>query len=139
MKYECVKKNGKLVWNSYKPLSTPNSKTFPWWNSMLQVRSFNETPKTIQQVTYFPSPNVPDSEMQKFYAVFGDVVKYWSQFYVNPQPIIVTVITEKDHDWFINKWTELGKDDTGQGWWDRTGEGEGGGGEAGAGAVLAVG
>ena len=69
-KFECLKVNGKQIWTKFKPLNTPIPNKFPWWNAMLSVRKFNQTPQKVQSVEFFPSPNVPDSEMKKFNSIF---------------------------------------------------------------------
>ena len=129
--FTCVKSGNKLIWN--KGVSVKN-KVAPeppkiietWWRAMLDSRSFSEVPKVIQSIDIKSAPNVPKSETEKISAHFNDTLVYWSQFVVNPQPLYTTIISEKDYDWFMNRWKELGSDNTGQYWWDKTGNGEGG-------------
>ena len=127
----CVKSGNKLIWN--KGVSVKN-KVAPeppkiietWWRAMLDSRSFSEVPKVIQSIDIKSAPNVPKSETEKISAHFNDTLVFWSQFVVNSQPLYTTIISEKDYEWFMNRWKELGSDNTGQYWWDKTGNGEGG-------------
>ena len=129
--FTCIKSGKKLIWN--KGVSAEN-KVAPeppkiietWWRAMLDSRSFSEVPKVIQSIDIKSAPNVPKSETEKISAHFNDTLVYWSQFVVNPQPLYTTIISEKDYEWFMNRWKELGSDNTGQYWWDKTGNGEGG-------------
>ncbi len=129
--FTCIAKGKKLIWK--KGVSAEN-KVAPeppkiietWWRAMLDSRSFSEVPKVIQSIDIKSAPNVPKSETEKISAHFNDTLVYWSQFVVNPQPLYTTIISEKDYEWFMNRWKELGSDNTGQYWWDKTGNGEGG-------------
>jgi hypothetical protein len=47
-------------------------------------------------------------------------LNFWAQFEVLKNPIPVTIFSEKDYDWYMARWIELGRDNTGQGQWDRT-------------------
>jgi hypothetical protein len=97
-----------------------------WWAAMLDVRSHKKTPVTLQTMDFKAAPNVSEEESKKFKSLIDEVLVYWSQFVVNPLPLNVTVISEKDYDWYMGRWKELGSDNTGQFWWDKTGNGEGG-------------
>jgi hypothetical protein len=150
--YTCVKNGKKLVWDKGvliskvkdlpkadgvpKPTPIPSSSPIPvatqaeeiefWWSAMLDVRSHKKTPATIQTMDFKAAPNVSEDESKKFKSLIDEVLVYWSQFVVNPLPLNVTIISEKDYDWYMGRWKELGSDNTGQYWWDKTGGGEGG-------------
>ena len=51
---------------------------------------------------------------------------FWSQFVFSSRVLPVTVITEKDYDFFIDRWKKLGSDNTGDFWWKMTNGGQGG-------------
>jgi len=150
--YTCVKSGKKFVWNKgvaipvAKPSPAPTASEAPapspsispspvaapieeiefWWAAMVDVRSHKKTPTTLQTMDFKSAPNVSDEESKKFKSLIDEVLVYWSQFIVNPLPLNVTVISEKDYDWYMGRWKELGSDNTGQYWWDKTGNGEGG-------------
>ena len=150
--YTCVKSGKKLVWNkgvlisktkespivevAPAPSPTPSASPNPaatqieeiefWWSAMLDARSHKKTPATIQTMDFKAAPNVSEDESKKFKSLIDEVLVYWSQFVVNPLPLNVTIISEKDYDWYMGRWKELGSDNTGQYWWDKTGGGEGG-------------
>lgn len=129
--FTCIKSGKKLIWNKGVSVNNnvaaePSKAIETWWRAMLDSRSFSEVPKVIQSIDIKSAPNVPKSETETISAHFNDTLVYWSQFVVNPQPLYTTIISEKDYDWFMNRWKELGSDNTGQYWWDKTGNGEGG-------------
>jgi hypothetical protein len=131
MKYTCLKSGKKLVWNKGVPLKNRVAPEPPkiietWWRAMLDSRSFTKVPNVIQSIDIKSAPNVPKSETEKISAHFDDTLIYWSQFIINSQPLYTTIISEKDYDWYMKRWQELGSDNTGQYWWDKTGNGEGG-------------
>jgi len=127
----CIKSGKKLVWNKGVPLKNRVAPEPPkiietWWRAMLDSRSFTKVPNVIQSIDIKSAPNVPKSETEKISAHFDDTLIYWSQFIINSQPLYTTIISEKDYDWYMKRWQELGSDNTGQYWWDKTGNGEGG-------------
>jgi hypothetical protein len=129
--YTCIKSGKKLIWNKgvlVKNLVTPEPPKIieTWWRAMLDSRSFSKVPKVIQSIDIKSAPNVATSETDKISAHFNDTLIYWSQFVVNPQPLFTTIVSEKDYEWYMTRWQELGSDNTGQYWWDKTGNGEGG-------------
>ena len=151
--YTCIKSGKKLLWDKgvlvakpsvVKPTPAPSASASPapsasataaapqieeiefWWGAMLDARSHKKTPATIQTMDFKAAPNVAEDESKKFKSLIDEVLVYWSQFIVNPLPLNVTIISEKDYDWYMGRWKELGSDNTGQYWWDKTGSGEGG-------------
>ena len=58
----------------------------------------------------------------------GNATKIWGRFFESDIPIAVSVIHPSDKDWFLQRWEELGKDNSGEYWWGKTvGMGGGGG------------
>ena len=58
----------------------------------------------------------------------GNATKIWGRFFESDIPIAVSVIHPSDKDWFLERWEDLGKDNSGQYWWGKTvGMGGGGG------------
>jgi len=58
----------------------------------------------------------------------GNATKIWARFFESDIPIAVSVIHPSDKDWFLQRWEELGKDNSGEYWWGKTvGMGGGGG------------
>lgn len=128
--FKCIKSGNKLSWKPNPSISkvTPEAPKIveTWWRAMLDSRSFSQVPTVIQSIDIKSAPNVPKSETDKIAAHFNDTLIYWSQFVVNPQPLYTTIVSEKDYEWYMKRWQELGSDNTGQYWWDKTGNGEGG-------------
>jgi len=72
------------------------------------------------------SINIPETNSANIRSGILPALNFWSQFEILRKPVSVTVFSEKDYEWYMARWVALGRDNTGQGQWDRT-LGSGGG------------
>ncbi len=57
-----------------------------------------------------------------------NATKLWGPFFSSDIPLTVSIIHPSDKDWFLQRWEELGRDNSGEYWWGKTvGLGGGGG------------
>lgn len=53
-------------------------------------------------------------------------LKVWGPFIESTRPLAMTVVHPKDKKWFLDRWAKLGKDNTGEFWWNLAVGGGGG-------------
>lgn len=74
------------------------------------------------------SPNTKFEHSQVVEQRVGNATKLWGPFFDSDIPMAVSVIHPSDKDWFLQRWEELGKDNSGEYWWGKqVGMGGGGG------------
>ena len=73
----------------------------------------------------------PNTELEYSLVVeqrVGNAAKLWGPFFDSDIPMAISVIHPSDKDWFLQRWEELGKDNSGEYWWGKSvGMGGGGG------------
>lgn len=133
-KFECTKKGKILTWQKQRTQSTEiDSKNSAlkdnsiWWQASLKLRKYLGTKSpNLYQYDYVESPNVPRNLSLKIRSDLDSANNFWSQFFSSSRLMPVTLITEKDYDFFIDRWKKLGSDNTGDMWWNMTNGGQGG-------------
>lgn len=98
-----------------------------WKKSVDQVRSALRQQNTNNYPLDFAvSPNVKKSYSDAVKRSVRLALRFWGPYINSTRPLAVTVIHKDDKDWFLQRWEELGRDNTGEYWWNLTKGGGGG-------------
>lgn len=100
----------------------------PWMGAALSVRELIDFQESEPHpVDFAASPSVDPAHAKTVYDGVELALKFWAPFIDSDRPLAMTVVHPDDKEWFLERWRELGRDNTGEFWW---GLAEGGGGGA---------
>ncbi len=111
--------------NAEKPLANkdPNKNQEPqnlaWQEAVLEVRAVINSESTRNYPLDFAvSPNVVESHAKTIRNGVEQALRFWGPFIDSDRPLAMTVVHPKDKEWFLKRWEKLGRDNTGEFWWD---------------------
>lgn len=101
--------------------------TEPWMVAAVDVREYADFENSEPHpVDFAASPSV-DPEHSRIIAEGIDLaMRFWGPFIDTDRPLATTVVHPDDKDWFMDRWRELGQDNTGEFWWNLAKDGGGG-------------
>lgn len=112
--------------NGEKPLARPadpNQENKPenlaWHEAVMDVRAtINAQSNRNYPLDFAVSPNVVDSHAKTIRDGVELALRFWGPFIDSDRPLAMTVVHPKDKQWFLERWEKLGRDNTGEFWWD---------------------
>lgn len=89
---------------------------------ILAVKSVRQAISTEQSeshpLDFAASPSVVPAHATIVREGVETALKFWAPFIDSDRPLAMTVVHPKDKKWFLKRWEELGKDNTGEFWWN---------------------
>jgi hypothetical protein len=105
--------------------STDHSK--PWVRATLSVReSINFDSAGDYPLDFASSPSVVKSHAASVRKGVELALRFWAPYIDSTRPLAMTVVHPNDKTWFLKRWDELGRDNTGEFWWNLAKDGGGG-------------
>jgi hypothetical protein len=103
------------------------SSSEPWVVAVQSVRSGleSQSPRDYP-LDFAASPNSVTSHASIVKKGVSAALRYWSPFINSNRPLAMTVVNPADKSWFLRRWEQLGKDNTGEFWWNLAKSGGGG-------------
>lgn len=98
-----------------------------WVLAALSVReAINSDSSAGYPLDFAASPSV----LKRHETIVRDGVelalRFWAPFIDSSRPLAMTVVHPNDKTWFLDRWEELGRDNTGEFWWNLAKDGGGG-------------
>lgn len=99
----------------------------PWMRAALSVRQLADYRESEPHpVDFAASPSVDPDHAQIVYDGVDLALRFWAPFIESDRPLAMTVVHPDDKEWFLDRWRELGRDNTGEFWWNLAKGGGGG-------------
>jgi hypothetical protein len=106
---------------------TESGPTPKWIDAALSVRSsINSEFDRSYPLDFSVSPNVVADHAETIRAGVELALKFWGPYIESNRPLAMTVVHPKDKAWFLDRWNSLGRDNTGEFWWNLAKGGGGG-------------
>lgn len=98
-----------------------------WIDAVISVRnSINSEGTRSYPLDFSASPNVVTSHSKVIREGVDLALKFWAPYIESNRPLAMTVVHPKDKSWFLDRWESLGRDNTGEFWWNLAKDGGGG-------------
>jgi len=98
-----------------------------WIDAVISVRSsINSEGTRSYPLDFSASPNVVASHSKVIREGVDLALKFWAPYIESNRPLAMTVVHPKDKAWFLDRWESLGRDNTGEFWWNLAKDGGGG-------------
>lgn len=99
-----------------------------WMEAALSIREvIGSTNLESHPLDFAASPSTVPAHAETVKKGVELALRFWAPFIDSDRPLAMTVVHPNDKQWFLERWRDLGRDNTGEFWW---GLAEGGGGGA---------
>ena len=98
---------------------TPTLAQGDWFTAVESVRAgLISNVDDPHPLDFAASPNTDPKHAEVILEGVEYALKVWGPFIDSDRPLAMTVVHPKDKKWFLDRWAKLGKDNTGEFWWD---------------------
>lgn len=106
---------------------TPNPIQGDWYVALESVRAgLISNVDDPHPLDFAASPSTDPEHAEIIRKGVEYALKVWGPFIASDRPLAMTVVHPDDKKWFLDRWAKLGRDNTGEFWWDLA-KGNGGG------------
>jgi hypothetical protein len=127
--------DGKTVWGSVRatwrlPVSgdAPEGVEASWISAVESVRAglISNSNNKPHPLDFAASPSTSREHAAVIRGGVEFALRAWAPFISSDRPLAMTVVHPNDKAWFLQRWDKLGKDNTGEFWWNLAAGGGGG-------------
>jgi hypothetical protein len=91
-----------------------------WKEAVLSVReAISVEQAESHPLDFAVSPSVVPSHATIVRDGVETALRFWAPYIESDIPLAMTVVHPKDKQWFMKRWEQLGRDNTGEFWWDK--------------------